>query len=90
MTQHDFILIHINRELRRAKMKSSGSKRKVILEIFFGSGSISKALRKKGWGVVSIDIIHGMHHDLTRGVVISIINGWITSGVVCAIWFGTL
>ena len=67
----------------------SNNKCQVILELFSGTNSFSRIGKSKGWGCVSIDIVHGDHHDLTNPTVQRIIRSWIHSGLVWVIWLGT-
>ena len=79
----------LRREFQTARRNSINGNDKVILEIFSGAGGIGKKLRHKGYGVISIDILHGDHHDVLRNDVFNLIKGWLSSKLVLCVWLGT-
>ena len=64
-------------------------RRRLFLELFSGRGGVSSQLIKKGHGVLSFEIRAGPQFDLLSPRVEKIITGWITSGCVAGVWFGT-
>jgi len=63
------------------------------LEIFSGSGNLSKAWRREARvrhiPIFEIDIRHHASHDLLSRKGQQLIRGWVTAGLVRAIWLGT-
>jgi hypothetical protein len=63
--------------------------RRVFLELFSGSGALSRAVERHGIGAVRVDIRDDPLLDLTDVRVFKIIKGWIASGLIAGIWSGT-
>ena len=68
--------------------KTSGQYR-VFLELFSGSGHLSKVFNRNGIGSISVDIKHSLCFDLTNPVVVEVICGWLTSKHILGVWLGT-
>ena len=79
----------LKREFKQALASASRSKHGIFLELFSGEGGVSKQLRKLGYGVMSFEILLGGQYDVTRKCVVDLILGWISSGCILGIWFGT-
>ena len=64
---------------------------RVLLEVFAGSGNLSKAWRQLGanFAAFEVDSRHGNAFDLTSGKLQSTVRGWIASGLVDAVWVAT-
>ena len=62
---------------------------RVVLEIFSGSGHLARAFRRQGIAALSIDICHGIHHDVLNSSVSELIHQWIRSRCVLLVWLGT-
>jgi hypothetical protein len=62
---------------------------KVFLEMFCGSGTLSKAVRNNGSHVLKWDIAHGKCYDLCDRANVSLIIGWITSGLIWGVHVST-
>ena len=79
----------LKQAFRRALKESLHGSKKVFLDLFCGDGGISRKLRGKGFGVVSIDI--GIHpfFDLTDPNILRLIEGWIRGGCISGIWLAT-
>ena len=63
--------------------------RRVFLELFSGSGSLSRAVERHGLGAVRLDILNDPLLDLTNVKVFNTLKGWITGGLIAGIWSGT-
>ena len=73
-------------ELKQALQTSSQPQ--VCVELFSGSGRVAKRWRQLGFGTLEFDVRKGPQYDLTNPVVLRILQGWITSGVIAVIWIG--
>ncbi|CAK0845831.1 unnamed protein product, partial [Prorocentrum cordatum] len=62
---------------------------KVFLEVFAGAGHLGQALRRRGAAVMGIDVRRGPRRDLRAQKVVSVVNGWILSGLAWRLWLGT-
>jgi hypothetical protein len=82
--------LRLQREFRAALAKSATCRRQVFLEFYAGAGSVSHMGSRLGFGVISIDIVNGDHHDLTRPCVQRVLRGWVSSGCVRGAWLGTI
>ena len=84
---------HIARALREvlaaAFRRAKRPQRQVVVEVFAGCGNLSKAFHARGEAVVAWDIVFGDHFDLRYRTAFTTLVGWITSGLVKVIWFGT-
>lgn len=61
-----------------------------FLELFSGSGNLSKAVsRVTGWRCGLVDFLMGPQHDLRSKAVRGTILGWIRSGLIKAVHLGT-
>lgn len=58
------------------------------IELFSGKGGISAGIRSGGFGVVSVEILNGIH--ACAAPVVKFLLGWISNGVVAGMWLGTL
>ena len=79
----------LKRYFRDARRKASHKHYGVFLDLFCGDGGVGHYLHKHGFPVISIDILNDPRLDLTDSRVLQVINGWIRSGCVFGIWFGT-
>jgi hypothetical protein len=61
----------------------------VFLELFSGSGSLSRAVERHGLGAVRLDILNDPLLDLTDVRVFNTLKGWISGGLIAGIWAGT-
>ena len=43
-----------------------GNGRRLALDLFSGVGRVAKCMRKSGWSVEEVDIVHGDTHDITK------------------------
>ena len=68
--------------LRRARKAS----RSLFLDIFSGSGSVSTALARHGYAVLSIDLLLGEQFDALRKAAEKLIVGWIRYGSVLGVF----
>jgi hypothetical protein len=59
----------------------------VAVEFFSGSGHLSRALRRHGWFVIEIDIVHGF--DILKRGRLAWLRGVLMSGLIDAVHFGT-
>ena len=74
----------------REAVKSCGrGSRKVFLDLFYYDGGISKKLRARGYGCVSVDISIDSRFDLCDPELFKIIEGWIRSNCIHGIWLAT-
>ena len=62
---------------------------KFFLDLFCGDGGISKKLRARGYGCVSVDISIDSRFDLCDPELFKIIEGWIRSNCIHGIWLAT-
>jgi hypothetical protein len=63
--------------------------RRVFLELFSGSASLSRAVERHGLGAVRLDILNDPLLDLTNVKVFNTLKGWISGGLIAGIWSGT-
>ena len=61
----------------------------MFLELFAGKGLVAGAWRQLGLGAIAFELDVASFFDLTRPCVVSLIQGWISSHCICAVWFGT-
>ena len=59
--------------------------RRIFVEVFSGHGNLSRALRRRGVGVIAWDWQHGEHFNLLHDDVFRTLKGWLRSR---AIWAG--
>ena len=85
----DQIVSLLRRAFSAALNESQHDRHRLFLELFSGCGGVSSQLTKKGHGVLSFEIRAGPQFDLLNPRVEKIITGWITSGCVAGVWFGT-
>ena len=71
--------------LKDALSKAKLRKHQVFLDLYGGTGGVSASLRALGFGVITFDLDLGSQFDLCDPVVIGVIRGWITSGIVLGI-----
>lgn len=57
------------------------------IEFFSGSGHLSRALRRRGWFVIEIDIVHDF--DILKRGRLSWLRGVLMGGLIDAVHFGT-
>ena len=65
------------------------SARPVILDIFGGQGGMAKAVRRRGYATITVDLIWGDEFDLLQGDVIALLIGWINGGQVIGLFCAT-
>ena len=71
-------------------IQTSTNHTKSFLEVFSGSNHLSDALKKKKWEIVgSLDVKHGVTHDLTRKSTQQALVQFILTSTLCYIHFGT-
>ena len=75
----------LQKHLREAMAKASYHKRMVFLDLYGGTGGVSRSLRQLGFAVLTFDLDLGAEFDLCDAGVISLICGWIKSGVVLGV-----
>ena len=61
----------------------------VYLEVFSGSGELSKAFGRAGEFAIAWDILHGPAYDLTKPAAVALIRGWIRAGLIKGLHMGT-
>ena len=61
------------------------SRKKLVIEIFSGSGRLATAVRHRGYAALCLDIKFGDEFDITNSDVRNLIRGWISSGAVLAV-----
>ena len=80
-------------ECGRAAAGTSGPTRTLIvpffLEIFSGTARVSKEMARLGFLAIAIDTRFGTKHDMCKISLVRAIRGWIMSGFVIGIHFGT-
>ena len=74
---------------RQAVQGAKFRKRLVFLDLFCGDGGVSKAIRRQGFAVVSIDINNHPKLDLCAPDVQKLIFGWIRSRCIVGVWLAT-
>ena len=74
---------------RQAVQGAKFRKRLVFLDLFCGDGGVSKAIRRQGFAVVSIDINNHPKLDLCAPDVQKLIFGWIRSRCIIGVWLAT-
>ena len=79
----------LKREFQKVRRSGRNSRTRIVLELFSGSERMSKKLRDLGWGVLSIDILNGEHHNILRPDIFRLLLSWISSGAIAAIWIAT-
>ena len=79
----------LDKELQHALRRSSHDRKRVILDLYAGTGGVAVAVRRLGSACIEFDIKHGPHFDLTRKVVHNKILGWLKSGVAAAVFLTT-
>lgn len=78
------------REIFRKALRKARCRRHLLfLELFAGHAGVSAQLRSQGFAVVDFELDHGTVFDLTDPTVRNIIKGWLSSGCVLGVWFGT-
>ena len=83
------VAARLHAHFRRALRNATHDRKRVYLELFAGVGHVSKFLHKKGYAVITVDIIHGPEFDVLNKSVFNTIVGWIKSGAVAGVWLGT-
>lgn len=71
---------------RQIRVSRSHGRFQVFLELWAGAGRVGAALRRSGWGTVSLDIRDGWEGDIMSPTVMSVLRGWITSNAVCGVF----
>lgn len=71
---------------RQIRVSRSHGRFQVFLELWAGSGRAEAALRRLGWGTVSLDIRDGWEGDIMSTTVMSVLRGWITSNAVAGVF----
>ena len=79
----------LDKELQHALKLAARDRRRVVLDLYAGTGGVALAIRKLGFACIEFDIKHGPHFDLTRKIVHDRILGWIKSGVTSAVFLAT-
>ena len=69
--------------------RSNGRQNVLFLELFAGAGGLSQVVSSHKYAVLSIDIKHGLHHDITKPCIWKVIRGWLCSKAICGLWAGT-
>ena len=67
-------------EVRRSRCNGNGPR--IFLELFGGTGRVSKALSQKGYGAINFEISEGGEFDLLDSRVVNLIEGWIKGGCI--------
>lgn len=78
--------LSLGREFRAALRSAARKEYRVVLELFAGSGGISRAVQRQGHAALPLDIVRSPTHDLTDPIVLSRNEGWLASGCVSAVW----
>ena len=73
-------------ELRRSRQHGHFH---ACLELYAGSGGVSRALRSCGWGCLGFELGNGAPFDLLNPTVRSVVRGWILGGSVAGVFLGT-
>ena len=61
----------------------------MFLEVFSGSGRLSRAMSRRGYRVLAWDIRHGAEYDLRDPAKRRLIRGWILAGLILGVHLGT-
>jgi len=75
----------LDEAVRRASMHGG----QIALELFSGSGNLSRAWRRsclRHIEIVEVDIRHGAHLDLLNETLVRKIRGWARAGLIAAVW----
>lgn len=62
---------------------------RIFMEVFAGSARLSHAMHLRGYHILAWDVVYGAAYDIACRKNRSLIRGWLSSGVVLAIHFGT-
>ena len=68
--------------LRLALSRARLRKYQVFLDLYGGTGGVTASLRRAGFAVITFDLYLGAEFDLADPAVISLILGWLDSGIV--------
>jgi hypothetical protein len=79
----------LKREFAQTMRRSKGKKHSVVLDLFSGTQGLGAKISNKGQPCMSFEIDNGSCYDLTRPDVVRLIEGWISSHAVSAVWMGT-
>ena len=72
-------------ELHQLRRKTGQTQ--IYVELFSGCGIISKKIRQLGgYGCLDFDLSKGVQYDLTRNVVINMLEGWCKAGIIRGAW----
>ena len=63
--------------------------RRVVLELFAGSGRLTEAVKRRALAGLDLDLRHGAAEDHLRSAFKDTLKGWLGSRVAGAVWLGT-
>ena len=84
----------VRRALRRAlaralRQPADLDPHRAVLELFSGKGHLCRAVVRQGRHSLPLDIIDNPLFDILSGEAWRVIKGWITAGIISAVWMGT-
>ena len=79
----------LRRGFKEALCRASRCKRQIFVELYAGIGSLAKAWRNMGYGVIAFEIDAGEQYNLLHPVVRRVLLGWLRSGCIRGVWPGT-
>ena len=83
-------LSNLNSALRQAlSISRRNGRRQVMLECFTGTGRLSSAIERSGWGCVRVELFGANPIDMCHATPLERILGWISSRLVAGVWLGT-
>ena len=74
--------------LRLALSRARLRKYQVFLDLYGGTGGVTASLRRAGFAVITFDFKLGAEYALADPAVISLILGWLDSGIVIVLMLG--
>ena len=80
---------HLSNLFRKAGQLATRRRHCRFVELFAGGGAVSKALKRRGFAAIALDLgNHAAENHLTR-VFRDIVAGWVRCGAVIGMWAGT-
>ena len=76
----------LQKKFRTARNGACAARYRIFLEPFGGSQGLGPALRKRGYGVLSLDPAEGPVGDALDPAVSNAIRGWLTGGALVGVW----
>ncbi|CAK0810940.1 unnamed protein product [Prorocentrum cordatum] len=85
----DAVRQHLRRRFKEAVQRGSLCRRRVVVELFSGSGHFTAAVRRLGFSGLGLDIRHRPLEDHLDATFEEVIAGWLCSHAVAAVFLGT-